>query len=509
MNRISPSEAIRIFPKQLFSAERFSQVFVMLSNAAATRATFPAHCFLVLLLSMPIAVAQVQELSSEEIAATKTITQAKLQGTVAFLASDEMKGRMTPSPELAIAARYVATRFEAAGLKPLGDEGSFFQAQSWPQAILPGSADVIVNGEPVDVLGVLAARSKNVKITGTLLTEQEALKTTIENTATESLCVLLDSLPLPPVGQVSPAMLQSFLTRRLAVLSRKDVQLVIVKCDSKSRLPEYARSLQGVALPAMPGRMPNCAVLLVSADDLPEKARIDARVDAVTGSSATVRNVFGVVKGADPELSKTAIVITAHLDHIGTRPFGPDRVNNGADDNATGVAAVVALAEAVASLKTPPKRSIVFGTFWGEESGLLGSKAYAKEPLWPLNQTIANVNFEMLGRPEVDAEGRVWMTGWKHSNLGEMMNQGSQRVGVEVFNRTDVGEMLYTRSDNYSFVQKGVIAHSFSAGSLHSDYHQPTDEWEKLDFEHMTKVTQGLLSGVLHMAETTATPQKQ
>lgn len=452
--------------------------------------------------------AQVQPLTAQQTSATQTITKAKLQGTVAFLASDEMKGRMTPSPELAIASRYVATRLQAAGLEPMGPDGSFFQVQSWPQATLPETAELSINGQSVKVLGILAAASKDTSATGTVLTEPEALKPTAEKAASESLCVVLDSLPLPPVGQVSPAMLQSFLTRRLTKLTRKNAALVLVRCDDKSSLPEYAKSLQQVALPAIEGRMPNCAVLLVAADDVPDGATVQAKVPAVTDSSASVRNVFGLVRGSDPELSKTAIIITAHLDHIGTRAFGPDRINNGADDNATGVAAVLALAEAVAQLETAPKRSILFGTFWGEESGLLGSKAYAKDPLWPLNQTVANVNFEMLGRPEVDAEGRVWMTGWKHSNLGDMMNAGSQRVGVEIFNRTDVGEMLYSRSDNHSFVQKGVIAHSFSAGSLHSDYHQPTDEWEKLDFDHMTKVTQGLFSGVLHLANTSETPKK-
>lgn len=485
-----PKVHAMFFQLARFSAVSSCLLFCMFS------ATGPTH-------------AQVEALSDDQLAATKTITEAKLQGTVAFLASDEMKGRMTPSPELAIASRYVATRFQAAGLEPLEDDDSYFQVQSWPQATLPESAELSINGKPVKVLGILAAPSKDVSVSGRLLNESDALKLGAESPAEGSLCVVLDSLPLPPVGQVSPSMLQSFLTRRLTVLTRKNVQLVVVKCDAQSRLPEYAKSLQQVALPAMAGRMPSCAVLLAAADDLPPVAEVEAKVPAVVGSSASVRNVFGLIKGSDAELSKTAIVITAHLDHIGTRPFGPDQINNGADDNATGVAAVLALAEAVAGLETAPKRSIIFGTFWGEESGLLGSKAYAKAPLWPLNQTIANVNFEMLGRPEVDAEGRVWMTGWKHSNLGEMMNAGSQRVGVDIFNRTDVGEMLYTRSDNYSFVQKGVIAHSFSAGSLHSDYHQPTDEWEKLDFLHMTKVTQGLLAGVLHLANSADVPQKR
>ena len=81
------------------------------------------------------------------------------------------------------------------------------------------------------------------------------------------------------------------------------------------------------------------------------------------------------------------------------------------------------------------------------------------------------------------------------------MNAGASRVGVTVFDRPDVGEMLYTRSDNYSLVQKGVVAHSFSAGSLHADYHQPSDEWEKLDLPHMTRVIQGLFAGILHVTD--------
>lgn len=448
-------------------------------------------------------------LSSQQQVAIDSITKAKLQGTVSFLASDEMQGRMTPSPELAIASRYVATRLRAAGLQPLAEDDSYFQVQTWPQITLPASAKLSVAGKRVKVLGVLAAGPDDVTLQGPLLSEVDALKATTTEDSKQALCVVLDGLPLPPIGQVSPGMLQSFLARRLVPLKRKGAALIIVKCDSSSSLPELANTLQGIAMSAMEGRNADLPVLLVAAADVAEGATVEAEVPAALDSTASVRNVFGIVKGSDPQLSKTAIIVTAHLDHIGTRHFGPDRINNGADDNATGVAAVLAMAEAVAAMPEGPKRSIIFGTFWGEESGLLGSKAYAKDPLWPLDQTVANVNFEMLGRPESDAQGKAWMTGWKHSNLGEIMNQGSLRAGVEIFNRTDVGEMLYTRSDNYSFVQKGVIAHSFSAGSLHSDYHQPTDEWEKLDFDHMTKVSKGLLSGLLHLANQTESPEKR
>lgn len=183
-------------------------------------------------------------------------------------------------------------------------------------------------------------------------------------------------------------------------------------------------------------------------------------------------------------------------------------INNGADDNATGVTAVVTLADAFASLQTRPERSVIFMTFWGEEKGLLGSKYYTENPLWPLDQTVANINIEMIGRPEEKAEGRTWGTGWTRSDLGTLMALGAARAGVEVFHHEDVSEMLYTRSDNYSFVQKGVIAHSFSAGSLHSDYHQPSDEVSKLNLPHMTHIIQGLFAGALPIADGQLTPVK-
>ena len=119
---------------------------------------------------------------------------------------------------------------------------------------------------------------------------------------------------------------------------------------------------------------------------------------------------------------------------------------------------------------------------------------------------MANINIEMVGRPEKDAREKAWMTGWRHSNLGDVMNAGSGRAGVEIFHRQDVSEMLYKRSDNFPFVRAGVIAHSFSAGSLHSDYHQPSDEWEKLNIPHMVKVIRGLYGGILHVANSDERP---
>ncbi|MFZ9090434.1 MAG: M28 family peptidase, partial [Planctomycetaceae bacterium] len=134
------------------------------------------------------------------------------------------------------------------------------------------------------------------------------------------------------------------------------------------------------------------------------------------------------------------------------------------------------------------------------------SRAYCETPLWPLQKTVANINIEMIGRPEEGADSKAWGTGWTRSSLGSQLAAGAERVGVEIFHREDVSEMLYTRSDNYAFVGKGVIAHSYSAGSLHSDYHRPTDEVERLNIPHMTHVIQGLFAGSLPLAWGELTP---
>ena len=114
----------------------------------------------------------------------------------------------------------------------------------------------------------------------------------------------------------------------------------------------------------------------------------------------------------------------------------------------------------------------------------------------------------MIGRPEPGAHGKVWMTGWHQSDLGTLMQQAAEEVGVLVFEHPRFSSFLYPQSDNWSLVEKGVIAHSFSAGSLHTDYHQPTDEWERLQLDHMTKIIQGLFAGSLPIANGKLTPVK-
>lgn len=461
--------------------------------------SLPHRAALVFCLAFGV-VASAQEvvppLTFDEAEAVNSITEGRVLSTVSFLASDEMAGRDTPSRELTIAESYVAARFRGAGLEGLGPDGSYFQEASFPMVQPPATdATIQVEGsEDSTNLIVLTGPKDRLQLTGVVLAEPKALA------ATDPRIAIIDEVIVPPQAIQQPAKTMALLARRTRALEQKGVQVVLIRCQRNSVLRELAAKLQQTPTPNRAGLIPECGVLLVAADSELTNNTVTIDVDAQIADDAVVRNVVGVLRGNHEELRSEAVLISAHLDHIGRQQTGPDKINNGADDNATGVTTVLSLADAFAALESKPKRSVVFVTFWGEEKGLLGSKHFVEHPLWPLSSIVANINIEMVGRPETDARQKAWMTGWKHSNLGDVINTGSSRVGVEIFNREDVGEMLYTRSDNHPFAQKGVVAHSISAGSLHSDYHQPSDEWQKLDLPHMTKVIQGVFAGALVVA---------
>jgi hypothetical protein len=151
------------------------------------------------------------------------------------------------------------------------------------------------------------------------------------------------------------------------------------------------------------------------------KATVSIHANVPALKVAQVRNVAAILKGSDPELSKTYILVTAHYDHIGIKPDGEgDRIYNGANDDGSGTVSVIELANALSQMNPHPKRSILFMTFFGEEKGLLGSRYYGGHPLVPLKDTVAQVNLEQVGRTD-DTEGpqvgTATFTGFDFSNI--------------------------------------------------------------------------------------------
>ncbi len=434
-------------------------------------------------------------LSGDVLSGMSEINEKDVRATISFLASDEMAGRDTPSPELTIASAYVAARFRGAGLIG-GVDGSFYQTHRVATVAMPNSdIEFKIDGVSAEHFGVLAALDEDFSFIGSV-TEVEI--------GDDSSAVTFDGAVLVDGGEVSSPREQFFFRRQLRSLKQQGATCILIKVNADS--PMVAAAIKATRPRLVnPRQRASLPTLLVS--DFDTSKLVSITIPKRRNGDAEVRNVIGVLPGSDEILEKEAVVFSAHLDHVGSQAGLEDPVFNGADDDATGVTGVIKLADAFAALKTPPKRTMIFMTFWGEEKGLLGSRHYVNNPTWPLDKIVANINIEMIGRPEAGAAEKCWMTGWDQSDLGALMAEASDTAGVRIFEHPKFSQMLYRASDNYSFVEKGVVAHSFSAGSLHDDYHQPGDEWEKLELRHMTRVIQGLFVGSLPIANGEVTPK--
>ena len=445
---------------------------------------------------MPTILKAQADFSDDQQRGLAEITQRRVTSTIAFLSSDEMAGRDTPSPELTIASRYVASRFQGAGLVGGGKGDSFFQPSKIATVTIPKNGVAIsAGGKQVNHFGLLGAGREAFQYTGKV-----AFVAADERVSD----LEFDGPVAMEVAAIDEPRAESSVIRRAQALKRAGATAILMVVAADNRLVARASRTSRPRIINPRERLAYPTLLIAKFDP---DAEYEISIPAMQFGESEVRNVIGVLKGSDAELSKEAIIISAHLDHIGQQSGLADPVFNGADDNATGVTAVLTMADAFGAMKTKPKRTVIFMTFWGEEKGLLGSRYYVQHPLWPLEKTVANINIEMVGRPEAGAAGKAWMTGWNQSDLGPLMNKGSKRIGVEIFEHLRLSKMLYRASDNAPFVDRGVIGHSISAGSLHTDYHQPSDEWNKLDLKHMTKVIQGLYAGCTPIADG-ETPKK-
>jgi hypothetical protein len=234
------------------------------------------------------------------------------------------------------------------------------------------------------------------------------------------------------------------------------------------------------------------------------------RVIDTAGSRSMARgsvpNVAGVLVGSDPILRNEYLVYSAHIDHIGISPGQADSINNGADDNASGVAALLELAEAFAQPGARPRRSILFLAPSAEESGLLGSAWYTAHPTVPIASMVADINMDLIGRNWPDS---VIAAGLEQSDLAGTL-QRVVRAHPEL-RMTPIAdrwpeERIFYRSDHYNFARKGVPILFFTSGT-HADYHRPGDEPDRINGEKESRLVRLLFYLGTAIGDRTARPQ--
>ena len=221
------------------------------------------------------------------------------------------------------------------------------------------------------------------------------------------------------------------------------------------------------------------------------------------GNSRTTWNTVGVLRGSDPKAASEAIMLSAHLDHLGVNEsLTGDKIFNGADDDASGSVAVLELARVFGSGRRP-RRTIYFVCFGSEESGGHGARYFISNSPVPLTQIVADIQFEMIGRPDPNVPpGTLWLTGYDRSTLGPTL----ARQGAALVADPHPEQNFFQRSDNYTLAVRGVVAHTISSFGLHTDYHRPSDDVPKIDFPFMTRSLNSLVGPIRWLANTNFRP---
>ena len=218
-------------------------------------------------------------------------------------------------------------------------------------------------------------------------------------------------------------------------------------------------------------------------------------------------NVAGLLGGRDPAVRDEAVLVDAHYDHLGVGPaVAGDSIYNGADDDASGVVTVLEIARSLAR-GPAPRRTVVFLATTGEEVGLLGTRWYIDHPVVPLDRTVANLEVEMIGRPDslAGGAGRAWLTGYERSTMGDAL----KAAGIPIVADPRPSQNFFERSDNIAFARRGIPAHTLSSFNLHEDYHTPADGPERVDVAHMTRVIEAAVRAVRILADSAAPQWKE
>ena len=419
-----------------------------------------------------------------------TITERTIRAHMEFLASDALNGRGSGTRDEWIAATYIASQFRAWGLEPMGDAGGYVQTieMGFTEAVAPAltaGALTFVHGRDM-----LATPGTSLQVSGPLHKVEPGKPAPA------------GSVALVPAG----ATLEPAMTASAAVVLTAETPQVRARWDATAARPlrlTQPRAVKLAASPAAAAPAPRPARIVLSAGAasaiaaLPAGTPVSFTAESKPGQTYTW-NTVGKLTGTDPALSSEVIVLSAHLDHIGARPPQPgtDTINNGADDDASGTVAVMALAEALS--KAPrPRRTIVFALFGSEESGGYGAGFFVDLPVVPLDRLVADLQFEMLGRPDPKIPpNHLWLTGYERSNLGaELAKQGAALVADP-----HPDQSFFTRSDNIRFARRGVVAHTVSSYNLHKEYHTVADEIGMIDFPYMTASIKSLVEPIRWLA---------
>jgi hypothetical protein len=498
-----------------------------------------------------------------------TITAAQIKDYLSFIASDAMEGRDTPSRGLDITALYLSTNLSRWGFKPAGDAGSYFQKIALIRDIIDqAQTQVLFNGQKLVLGDDYIPFSRSIDVSAPLVFAGNGWLIKSKNVdaykgidARGKIAIIF----APPDGLPQGISRTDLAGRRgedwmnpaeyaqkqgvVAIVTIPDFQFLANWDRNRNRIVERGIStvekFRTVSGPQIPGIVasPQLANVLFQGErrsattifesayggqtvppfELNAERKLSMSIRKQSDMVAT-QNVVAVFEGSDPVLKNEYVALGAHYDHVGIGiPVNGDAVYNGADDDASGTTALLAMAEALANASMRPKRSVLFVWHTGEEKGLWGSRYFTEYPTVPLQQIVAQINIDMIGRSKIEGDTNPRNSGLSGPN--EIYVIGSKVMSTELGELTDAVNRQYLnvtydyryddpsdpnrfffRSDHFNYARKGIPIVFFFAGE-HEDYHHPGDSAEKIDYPKMEKITRTIYMTVWEIASRATRPK--
>jgi hypothetical protein len=526
------------------------------------------RCFATVLLLSLVAPALHGQQSAVPDAARQAgdrISAANLAKDLDFLASDALKGRNTPSPGFDTAAQFIVDRLKKAGVEPAGDDGTFLQHYTMREASVDtDTAAIDIAGRRFAFGDDFVMRAFAGPVSGSLPVVYVGHGWTVPGQKIDPFAgvdvkgkivlahgprALPKGVDIPLIGRVNVGASTVFAEahRRGAAAVMMIAQASALEGWAQARTQNTTqRELQPIvpsayaALPItvvmvtpkvaealMAGERVDGPTLVTRADaqDYPASFQLSKSIALTIPAKTTTDhrpyNVVAILRGSDPVLRNEYVVIESHLDGaVGARMVNGDDIYNSADDNASGSAGNLAIAESLAA-GPRPKRSIVFVWDSGEERGLWGTRYFVHKPPVPLDRIVAEINVDMIGanrapgftdvdEPRTTGPNEVYLIGPgvmspRVSALLDAVNKAYLNLRFNRDHDTPESEFFYPRSDAGPFIERGILAIGFTTG-IHARYHLPSDEARFLDPNKMEAIARTVLVSAWVLADMAERP---
>jgi hypothetical protein len=434
-----------------------------------------------------------------------------------FLASDELMGRATTRPEIQVAARYIGEQFRSCGVKEVPGTTDYIQQFDIKMAVPASSGALVVNGRTYEYgKELLQVSGEDVSLEAFVVFAGYGTKTDLDKVDVKGKIVVTD-MGLNDSSSFREG-IRSMESKQQMV--REKGAVALVERFKKAGVPWQSlqhRYLEERMMQAKAAGLPVFILNDEAASVLPlVQSQPTATLKASGNQIRTIlaRNVMGMIEGTDPKLKDQYLLLSAHYDHLGVAPQPKmvegklDSIYNGARDNAIGVAAVINAARYFA--KYPPKRSVLFMAYTGEEIGMIGSRYFSEHPTVPLEKIVYNLNIDNAGYNDTTM---VTVVGLGRTSADEDIKKACAAFGLTAMPDPAPEQNLFDRSDNVNLAHKGVPAPTFSLGFKAFDetitkyYHQVSDEVGSFNLSYALKYMNSFVLAARNIADNAAQPE--